>query len=350
MTNKICNNCGSKVNGSANFCPKCKSTSFRNVYEITKSNNTLVHKIFYDYQDSYYVLSKSKVAAVLVFLLFMTLVFNSPSIIIFAVVIAALVYVIGTSAGKLLESDRLPRAVVENNNYGLLTDLKHLFFYWQDKQTGEYTLSKTKTITVLVFLLFASLGAVFSLPGVFAFALLGLLVATPTFFAGYGIHRLTTAEPVKELIEKTQPAGHKKEVKVEKSESNFHEFDHYRTKLNELKIMYEIKEKNARRLIEKRFTPPQLTYDRFMTSVENSNRMFYQHADAVSNILDLASEDNAKIENEINSRMEILENLVEKMDELVNELVLSLNEDDNKENVSDFLHDFDYVIDSVKDY
>ena len=349
MTDKICNNCGNKVSGTANFCPKCKSTSFRNVYEITRPNNSLVYRLFYNYQDSYYILSKSKIAAILVFLLFMTFVLESPAVIFFAAVIAALVYAIGYSIHKIIGHDHLPKAIAENNNYGLIPDLKHLFFYWQDKTTGEFAPSKTKIITVLIFLLFASIGTMFSKPILFSLIVFGLVFATPAFFVGYGIHRITTSEPVKEIIESTQPERPKKEVKVE-PQTSIHEFDKYRTRLSELKIMYEIKEKNARKLIEKRFEPPQLTYDRFMASVENSNRMFAHHAEAVSNILDLATDDSEKIDREINSRMDILESLVAKMDELVNELVLSLNGEDENDNVSDFLHDFDNIIDSVKDY
>ncbi len=350
MSYKICNNCGNKVNDSANFCPKCKSTSFRNIYEISKPNNSLVYKLFYNYQDSYFILSKSKVAAVLVFLLFMTLVLDSPGIILFAVIMAALVYVIGKSVHNLLGDDNASRAVIENSNYGLIADLKHLFFYWQDKSTGEFVLSKTKTITVLVFLLFASLGAIFSLSSVFALSLFGLSIAIPTFFAGYGIHKLTTSDPVKELMDKAQPAGAKKEVKV-KPKSNIHDFDQYRTRLNELKIMYEIKEKNARRLIEERFAPPQLTYDRFIATVDNSTAMFNENAEAISSILELASKDNSKIDDEINSRMEVLESLVHKMDELIDELVLSMSETErNDEDVTSFIHNMEHLINSVKDY
>ena len=351
MTDKICNNCGNKVNGTANFCPKCKSTSFRNVYEITKPNNSLVYKLFYNYQDSYFILSKSKIAAILVFLLFMTFIFESPAVILFAIVIAALVYVLGYSIHKALGYDHVPKVVIENNNYGLLADLKHLFFYWQDKTTGEFTFSKTKSITVLVFLLFATLGTVFGATSIFAFSLFGLIFAVPAFAVGYGIHRLTTSEPVKEIIDKTQPiATSKREVKVE-PKRNIHEFDKYRTRLNEMKIMYEIKEKNARKLIEERFEPPQLTYDRFISIVDNSTEMFNEHADAVSNIIDLASKDNEKIDDEISSRLDILQSLIDKMDELIDELVLSMSESgSNDDDVTGFMHDMEHLINSVKDY
>lgn len=348
MTNKICNNCGNKVNSSSNLCPKCKSTSLRDVYEITRPNNSLVNKLFYNYQDSYFILSKSKVAAILVFLLFMTLAVNSPGIILFAIISAALVYAAGNAIHNFIGKDDMPRVVIENSNYGLLTDLKHLFFYWQDKTTGEFTLSKTKTFTVLVFLLFASFGAIFSISGIFYLGLFGLSVAAPTFFLGYAIHKLTTSDPVGELMGKTKQVGSKKEVKVK---SNVNEFDQYRTRLNELKAMYEIKESNARKLIEERFAPPQLTYDRFIANVDNSTKMFNENADAVSNILDLGSCDNPEISAEISSRMSVLESLVVKMDELVDELILNISKEEKKEkNPTGFMHSMDHLIDSVKEY
>lgn len=347
MTNKICNNCGSIVNSSLNHCPKCRSTSFKNVYEITKANNSLVNRLFYDYQDSYFILSKSKVAAVITFLLFLTLGPTNLGIILFSLISAAIVYVVGNSIHNMLKKDHMPRAVVENSSQGLLTDLKHLFFYWQDKYTGAFTLSKTKTLSVLMFLFFASFGAIFSLSSVFYMGLFGLSVAVPTFFVGYGIHKLTTSDPIGELLGNTKNVR-AKEVKV-KSKGN--EFDQYRTRLNELKAMYEIKENNARRLIAERFEPPQLTYDRFIANVDNSTKVFNENADAISNILELGSDDNSEIREEITSRMSVLESLVVKMDELIDELIVNMSKEDKKEkNPTGFMHSMDHLIDSVKEY
>ena len=348
MTNKICNNCGNIVNSRSNHCPKCKSNSFRNVYEIAKPNNSLTYKLFYDYQDSYFILSKSKLAAVFAFLLVLTLGPGNIGIILFALISAALVYVLGNAVHDLIGSKNMSRAVIENSNYGLVTDLKHLLFYWQDKTTGEYTFSKTKALTVLVFLLFASFGGIFSLSGIFYLGLFGLSVATPTFLIGYGIHKLTTTDPVAELMGRTQQVGSKREVKVK---SNVNEFDQYRKRLNELKAMYEIKESNARRLIAERFAPPQLTYDRFIANVDNSTKMFNENADAISGILDLGSNDNPEISAEISSRMSVLESLVVKMDELIDELILNMSKEDKKQkNPKGFMHNMDHLIDSVKEY
>ena len=99
-----------------------------------------------------------------------------------------------------------------------------------------------------------------------------------------------------------------------------------------------------------RFTPPQLTYDRFIKSVDNSTKMFNMHSEAISNILEMASHESEKIDKEINNRLDILKSLVKKMDELVDELVISLNESDDEGNVDTVFGDMDDLIDSVKDY
>ena len=346
MTNKICNNCGNIVNSRSNHCPKCKSNSFRNVYEITKPNSSLVNRLFYDYRDSYFILSKSKVAAVITFLLVMTLGPTNPGVILFSLICAAMVYVVGNSIHNLLGKDDTG-LVVENTSYGLLTDLKHLFFYWQDKTTGQFTFSKSKTLSVMVFLLFASFGAIFSLSGIFYMALFGLSVAAPVFLIGYAIHKLTTSDPIGELLGNTKQVSGKREVKVK----SINDFDQYRKRLNELKAMYEIKEGNARKLIAERFEPPQLTYDRFIANVDNSTKVFNENADAISNILELGSSDNPEIREEITSRMSVLESLVKQMDDLIDELIVNISKEDKKENnPRGFMHSMDHLIDSVKEY
>ncbi len=345
MSEKICNNCGNKVDGTANFCPMCRSQSFKYV-EIGKPKNSIVHSLFYYYKDKYYILSKSKVTAFIVFILIATAAFEEMRMIIFAVIISFLVYVIGFAIHQMRENRKLPEVVLKNNDLGLTTDLKHYFLYWQDKYTGEYRISKTKSISLLIF--FTIIAINIQNAGVYAIAFVSLFFTIPVFIIGYVIHRITTSKPVQNVIEKTQPIiNNKEEVKVEES---VHEFDEYRVKLNELKLIYEIKGRNARDLIEKRFTPPQLTYDKFIESVDKSDKMFNIHVEVISNILDLASEDSKRIDDELRDRFGILEALVKKMDELIDELVVSLNDDEKEGNPSDLLHDLDDLIDSVKDY
>ena len=357
MSEKICTNCGNKVDGNVNFCPKCKSQSFRNVNELAKPKATFVQNLLYKYQNIYYVLSKAKVGALITFIVFGTLAFQTPGTILISLIIAFLVYAMGYALRRaLMDKNSRSQIYFKNNNLGLIQDLIHLFGYWQDRENGEYKISKTKLVSLIIFFIFACVG-IAQVPGnPFAFFVFGFFFSAPAFAVGYAIHRFLTSRPVKKVAKKAEPLIEKTTgIKVEKPKTssntyNVHEFDKYRKKLSELSIMYEIKEKNARSLIEKRFTPPQLTYDRFIASVDNSTKMFNMHSDAVSNIIGLASQDSAKIDHEINNRLDILESLVKKMDELVNELVLSLNENEEEDNVSNVFEDMDSLIDSVKNY
>ena len=67
---KTCKNCGAKVDLKANFCPECKSQSFRvNAVVVKKSDEpvSLKHRLFYWNYDGEFILSKSKIAAITVF-------------------------------------------------------------------------------------------------------------------------------------------------------------------------------------------------------------------------------------------------------------------------------------------
>ena len=69
---KICNNCGAKVNVNANFCTECKSQSFRTKAVVVRKNNepaSLKHRLLYWEYDGEFVLSKSKISGITVFLL-----------------------------------------------------------------------------------------------------------------------------------------------------------------------------------------------------------------------------------------------------------------------------------------
>ena len=70
MAEKICNKCGSRLHSSVNYCPYCKSSSFRSLNEIQLHDDSLKYKLFYWKQGSYYVLSKTKVAALVTFVFF----------------------------------------------------------------------------------------------------------------------------------------------------------------------------------------------------------------------------------------------------------------------------------------
>lgn len=345
MANKICNRCGADVHASVNYCPYCKSSSFRSKNEIKLHDNSLKYQLFYWKQGSYYVLSKTKVAAIAVFAFFAGSLASSSVIgaILISAILAALTYFAGLSIHKILNRDNLSQTLLENNDFGLITDLKHLFFDWQIKSTGQYVPSKTKTITVLLFLLFATIAAVFNPSSLIGIGIFSVLCSIPTFTAGYAIHRLTTADPVAKVLESKKPTV--EQVKAPKN--NYHE---YTAKLNELKHVFNHKESNVRNLIDKRFEPPQLTNTRFMHSVDTCSEMFNEQADEIESIIELSGELTPRIKEELQSKFDVLESMIDKLNKLANELIISIEEGKDSYAVENQVSEMENLIKSVKEY
>lgn len=352
---KICNKCGRSLEDSVNFCPNCKSTSFRNKNEIVQYD-TPVHRLLYWNYDGKYAISKSKVTGIVVFLIFSVLALASgapAAILLFAAVFGILTYIIGFGVHQMIS--RPSQTKLEHNDYGLLTDLKHFFFYWQNRQ-GQYVLSKTKIISHLIFLMFFSIAL--SLPSVinlFVAVLFGVIFEIPVFFVGYGIHKLANPNP-EAPSNYIEPSKQPSKVKLPKKlkpkaikSSIIPEYMGYVTQLDELNSKFKSKEKSTRDLIEKRFEPPQLTYTRFIGGVDKSAELFKIHSDAAYSMINLADEYSSRIAGEIESKIDILNSINEKMDNLANELVLS-GDISKKEDVDNVMGEMDNLIDSVKDY
>ena len=123
----------------------------------------------------------------------------------------------------------------------------------------------------------------------------------------------------------------------------------YENKIEDLKAEYDAKEKVARDLIEKRFTPPQITYNRFIAVIDKSTEIFNAAADDIENIISLATEDSPRIDAEIRSKFDILDSITNKMDDLTNELLISMDSA-HDEDVSDLVGDMENLIGSIKDY
>jgi hypothetical protein len=127
----------------------------------------------------------------------------------------------------------------------------------------------------------------------------------------------------------------------------------YERQIRELESLYQIKEKFASELIKKRFSPPQITYDRFMSMINSCNALFYSHVESTLNIIDVATDHTPKVDEELKKRLNTLKSIVEKIDELTNELAINLGSSD-KESYSDdvkcLLDDMQKLVNSVKEY
>lgn len=354
MGEKICINCGETVNDTANFCPNCKSTSFRHKAEVTtNSKPSLIHSLFYWEVDGKYILAKSKLAAIFTFAVMILSTFVSPVVpgmLILTAIFTLLVFLIGY-LGHYFKF-RPSKAKLDNNDLGFITDLKNLLFYWQSKKTGAYVLSKTKIFTLLIFIMFSLIAAVSKSPALVIYVVIGLIFAIPASIIGFVIHKITykddtSAKKISHTeTKKMEPP--KKTVETAPQVS-VNEFEEYERQLDDLKNEYYKKESRARELIEKKFQPPQMTYTKFISVVDSSTKLFNHEADNISNIIRLASEDSPRIESEIKSKFNTLNSISDKLDGLIDELVLSLDPASN-DDVEGLLGDMENLIDSIKNY
>lgn len=348
---KICKNCGKTVNKDSKYCPYCKSQSFRLKQDLITSNNSFVYKIFYWEYFEGYVLSKSKIISMIVFITFASLSIGEATLgaLFISLIIAALVFIIGFSLHQIVKKPSNIRII--NNDYGLKTDLIHLFFYWQNNM-GDFVLSKTKTISVIIFIVSFIVWSFLNPPNLFALFLAGFVFSVPAFVIGYAIHKLTNPNP-KAKVNKIKPKEVKQvNVKTEKTIPQkviIPEYIEYQRQLDDLNSKYIIKEKSTRHLIEKRFEPPQLTYTRFISGVDKSSELFNKHLQSAFTMINLADEYSPRIASEIETKINILNSILDKLESLANELVL--NDDlTKKEEVDNLIGEMDDLINSVHDY
>ena len=126
----------------------------------------------------------------------------------------------------------------------------------------------------------------------------------------------------------------------------------YEKQIQELESLYKIKEKFAIELIEKRFTPPQLTYDRFIGVIDSCNQIFYNQAETALKIIEVATEHTPRIDEELKKKLDILKSIVKTIDELTNELAINLgnSNEQSSDEVKDLLEDMQKLADSIKEY
>lgn len=360
MNYKRCNNCGSVVDKNSKFCPNCNSQSFKKMGEVVEVKSSPTHRILYWRYDNRYALAKSKVLGIGVFVIFLIGAFTGPYsgvMLMLGVIFGLMAFLVGYVIHFFLSRPTKPQ--LENTDEGFIPDLVHTLFFWQDKLTGAYFVGKTKVISILIFA-FICIGAAVTTKSFVVGAIAASIVAVPAFIIGFIIHRFTY-KPGK--VKKVKPASKPKEVKktpeVESKSSEIKvdmpddEIDPrlvgYQKHIMTLKEKYAAKDNAVRQLIEKRFAPPQLTYTRFITSVDKAKEMFEKQSSSALNIISLASEYSPRIEEELDSKIDILNTIISKLDDLANELVITMDES-KEEDVHVLIDDMDDLIDSVDDY
>lgn len=137
----------------------------------------------------------------------------------------------------------------------------------------------------------------------------------------------------------------------ESTTTSFESLKVYEKEINDLKVLFDVKEQVVRDLIKKRFEPPQITYDKFISAVDKTHELFYLHSEQGLNLINLVVEDTPRVHSEIKNKIEVLNTLIQQIENLTNELVININDDDGAtEEVKSLLNDMENLIDSVKDY
>ncbi len=317
-----------------------------------KNDNGWIHRLFYWTYDEGYVLSKSKLASVSVFLyLFLLWAFAGENLIfiVLSLMFGLLTFLIGFLFHHFLPKPS--EAKIKNNDNGLITDILHLLFFWQDNN-GNYRPSKTKIISIAVFAVVFSWGVFYiKIFNVFSSVIFALLIEIPIFAVGSGIHKLTSKPaPKKELPPKKEEPKEVEQVReIPIKATIVPEYFDYQVQLDNLNSKFAKKEKSTRQLIEKRFQPPQLTYTRFIGGVDRSSELFKRNIESAYRMINLADEYSPRIASEIESKIKISREIIDKLDALSNELLLNENLSKD-EDVDELIDEMDNLIRSVKNY
>ena len=204
-----------------------------------------------------------------------------------------------------------------------------------------------------VFLICVSIGVIYT-RNVIGMVILLILFIIPLIYA-YALANFKKYHNTKAQKQVKKPKAEKETSNQKESQNNVKVdakvYTNYLKEINNLKVLFDVKEEIIRDLIEKRFEPPQITYDKFISSIDNCHKMFYTQANSTIDIIQLVSEESPKVEEEIKNRINILKSIINQIEDLTNELVININSDDKSdEEVKNLLDEMENLVNSVKEY
>ena len=180
-----------------------------------------------------------------------------------------------------------------------------------------------------------------------------ILFIVPLIYAYFvlNLKKRTPKRISRKSKQKIQKADDVKSESPEVEQKSYDSLKVYKNEVNNLKVAFDVKEKVVRNLIEKRFQPPQITYDKFIATVDSCSKIFNTQADSCLNIIDLAVDDTPRIRQELDNKINIMKKIINQIEDLTNELVINISSDSHsKDEVNVLLEDMENLIDSVKDY
>ena len=137
----------------------------------------------------------------------------------------------------------------------------------------------------------------------------------------------------------------------ESEDSGVESLRHYEKEISNLNVLFDVKEEVVRDLIKKRFEPPQITYDKFISAVDSCRKLFDSQSESALNIIRLAAEDTPRVQNEIKGKIDSMKRIINQIEDLTNELVINISSsEESPEEVNNLLDDMENLIGSVKEY
>jgi hypothetical protein len=140
-------------------------------------------------------------------------------------------------------------------------------------------------------------------------------------------------------------------IEAEKWYGSSSSLSSYKRSLDDLKRKYELKESEALDLVNKRFAPPQITYNKFIGEIDNCRVVLYKEAESAYDIVELIDSPSEKVIKELEEKIKDLETIIEKLNDLINELIISSKDSKKSDDeIQNLFKDMDDLIDSVKKY
>lgn len=232
------------------------------------------------------------------------------------------------------------------------------------KDNNTMRISKTKVITLLVFITFfiwplydflfvpkySYLG-----PGtaILTALIIALIVSVPVFIIGFIISKIIGKNNKSPQNTSSANTSNQNVAEIDKNikpiKTNNLNTDSRVLKINELKKEFDEKELTTKELIKAKFEPPQVTYDRFISVVNNCSKIFNEQYSSALNLINLSNNDSEKIDEEINSKINILQSLIDKLNDLSNELVINISKTKD-EDIDNVINDMENLISSINNY
>ena len=138
--------------------------------------------------------------------------------------------------------------------------------------------------------------------------------------------------------------GHNK--KLDKDVGNY-----YENQLNNLKKIFDTKEKKVRELIKEHFGTGNLTSNRFLSVVDNSHENVYNLYNSGIDLINYTTRPSQQVEEELIERINNINSINEEMEKLTVELILNIHEDDKSdENIKNLVDDMENLINYINKY